>query len=144
MQTQALLPSGSASTTNAGARSSLTSVPIALVPVLVAAAAHAPFISSASNDMFGLESFTDMGKPRDMAKVFDTVEYAKWKSFRESEDSRYVGLTLPRFLGRLPYDPKEGTTVEGFNYVEDVSGTDHDKYLWCNTAYAFGARLTKA
>lgn len=110
----------------------------------VAAAAHAPFIAAASNDMFGLESFTDLGKPRDLAKVFDTVEYAKWKSFRESEDSRYVGLTLPRFLGRLPYDPKEGTTVEGFNYVEDVSGTDHDKYLWCNTAYAFGARLTQA
>ncbi len=110
----------------------------------VAAAAHAPFIAAASNNMFGLESFTDLGKPRDLAKVFDTIEYAKWKSFRESEDSRYVGLTMPRFLGRLPYDPKEGTTVEGFNYVEDVSGTDHDKYLWCNTAYAFGARLTQA
>ncbi|MGY0557407.1 type VI secretion system contractile sheath large subunit [Lysobacter sp. A421] len=110
----------------------------------VAAAAHAPFIAAASEDMFGLESFTDMGKPRDLAKVFDTVEYAKWKSFRDSEDSRYVGLTLPRFLGRLPYNPKDGTTVEGFNYVEDVGGNDHSQYLWCNTAYAFGARLTKA
>ncbi|HRO61381.1 MAG TPA: type VI secretion system contractile sheath large subunit [Burkholderiaceae bacterium] len=110
----------------------------------VAAAAHAPFIAAASHEMFGLEGFTDLGKPRDLAKVFDTIEYAKWKSFRDGEDSRYVGLTLPRFLGRLPYDPKEGTTVEGFNYVEDVSGTDHDKYLWCNTAYAFAARLTQA
>src|SRR5690606_18391664 len=110
----------------------------------VAAAAHAPFISAASEDMFGLESFTDLGKPRDLAKIFDTVEYAKWKSFRDSEDSRYVGLTLPRFLGRLPYNPKDGTTVEGFNYVEDVTGDDHSRYLWCNTAYAFGARLTKA
>ena len=110
----------------------------------VAAAAHAPFISSASHDMFGLESFTDMGKPRDMAKVFDTVEYAKWKSFRDSEDSRYVGLTLPRFLGRLPYNPKDGTTVEGFTFIEDVDGSNHDKYLWCNAAYAFGARLTRA
>ncbi|KGM55053.1 EvpB family type VI secretion protein [Lysobacter arseniciresistens ZS79] len=110
----------------------------------VAAAAHAPFISAASEDMFGLESFTEMGKPRDLAKVFDTVEYAKWKSFRDSEDSRYVGLTLPRFLGRLPYNPKDGTTVEGFNYVEDVAGDDHSSYLWCNTAYAFGARLTRA
>lgn len=110
----------------------------------VAAAAHAPFISAASEDMFGLESFTEMGKPRDMAKVFDTIEYAKWKSFRESEDSRYVGLTLPRFLGRLPYNPKDGTTVEGFNYVEEVDGNDHSRYLWCNTAYAFGARLTRA
>ena len=110
----------------------------------VAAASHAPFISAASSELFGLEAFTDLGKPRDLAKVFDTVEYAKWKSFRDSEDSRYVGLTLPRFLGRLPYNPKDGTTVEGFNFVEEVDGNDHSKYLWCNTAYAFGARLTRA
>lgn len=110
----------------------------------VAAAAHAPFIAAASPELLGLESFADLGKPRDLAKVFDTVEYAKWRSFRESEDSRYVGLTLPRFLGRLPYDPKEGSTVEGFNFVEDVDGTDHAKYLWCNAAWAFGARLTDA
>ena len=110
----------------------------------VAAAAHAPFISAASPELFGLETFTDMGKPRDLAKVFDTVEYAKWKSFRETEDSRYVGLTLPRFLGRLPYNPKDGTTTEGFNYVEEVDGSNHSKYLWVNAAYAFGARLTAA
>lgn len=110
----------------------------------VAAAAHAPFISAASEGMFGLETFTDLGKPRDLAKVFDTVEYAKWKSFRESEDSRYVGLTMPRFLGRLPYNPKDGTTVEGFNFVEEIEAADHSKFLWCNTAYAMGARLTQA
>lgn len=110
----------------------------------VAAAAHAPFISAASPELFGLEDFTDLGKPRDLAKVFDTVEYAKWKSFRDSEDSRYVGLTLPRFLGRLPYNPKDGTTVEGFNFVESVDGSHHDRYLWVNTAYAFAARLTAA
>ena len=110
----------------------------------VAAAAHAPFVSGASPELLGLETFTDLGKPRDLAKIFDTVEYAKWKSFREAEDSRYVGLTLPHFLGRLPYNPKDGTTVEGFNYVEDVNGTDHSKYLWVNAAYAFGARLTNA
>ena len=110
----------------------------------VAAAAHAPFIAAASPELLGLESFADLGKPRDLAKVFDTVEYAKWRSFRESEDSRYVGLTLPRFLGRLPYDPKEGSTVEGFNFVENVDGTDHSKYLWCNAVWAFGARLTSA
>lgn len=110
----------------------------------VAAAAHAPFISAADPSFLGLETFTDLGKPRDLAKVFDTVEYAKWKSFRDSEDSRYVALTLPRFLGRLPYDPVEGLPTEGFNFVEDVDGTDHSKYLWCNTAYAFGARLTNA
>ncbi|MEY4564720.1 MAG: EvpB family type secretion protein [Pseudomonadota bacterium] len=110
----------------------------------VAAAAHAPFISAASPELFGLESYTDLGKPRDLAKVFDTVEYAKWKSFRQSDDSRYVALTLPRFLGRLPYNPIDGTSTEGFNYVEDVDGSDHSKYLWVNTAYAFGARLTAA
>jgi type VI secretion system protein ImpC len=110
----------------------------------VAAASHAPFLSAASPELFGLESFTDLGKPRDLSKVFDTVEYAKWKSFRDSEDARYVGLTLPRFLGRLPFNPKDGLTTEGFNFVEDVTGTDHSKYLWVNTAYALGARLTAA
>jgi type VI secretion system protein ImpC len=110
----------------------------------VAAAAHAPFISAASPELFGLESYSELGKPRDLSKVFDTVEYAKWKSFRESEDSRYVGLTLPRFLGRLPFNPADGATVEGFNFVEDVDGTDHHKYLWCNAAYAFGTKLTAA
>ncbi len=110
----------------------------------VAAAAHAPFLSAASPEMFGLEGFTDLGKPRDMSKVFDTVEYAKWKSFRESEDARYVGLTVPRFLGRLPFSPKDGETVEGFNFVEDVDGSDHAKYLWINAAYAFATRLTAA
>jgi type VI secretion system protein ImpC len=110
----------------------------------VAAAAHAPFITAASPELFGLESFTDLGKPRDMSKVFDTVEYAKWKSFRESEDARYVGLALPRFLGRQPFDPKDGVTCEGFNFVERTDGTDHGKYLWVNASYAFATRLTNA
>lgn len=110
----------------------------------IAAAAHAPFIASAAPQLFGLDSYTDLGRPRDMGKVFDTVEYAKWKSFRESEDSRYVGLALPRFLGRLPYNPIDGEVTEGFNFVEDVDGTDHHKYLWCNAAFAFAARLTAA
>lgn len=110
----------------------------------IAAAAHAPFVSAASPELFGLESYSELSRPRDLSKVFDTVEYVKWKSFRESEDSRYVGLTLPRFLGRLPFNPRDGMTVEGFNFVEDVDGTDHHKYLWCNAAYAFGTKLTKA
>ncbi len=110
----------------------------------VAAAAHAPFISAASPEMFGLDSFTEMGRPRDLSKIFETAEYVKWRSFRESEDSRYVALTLPRFLGRLPYNPKDGTTVEGFNFVEDVSGADHSEYLWVNAAYSFATRLTDA
>ncbi|MDZ5456005.1 type VI secretion system contractile sheath large subunit [Azohydromonas lata] len=110
----------------------------------VAAAAHAPFICAASPELLGLDSFTDLGKPRDLSKIFDTVDYARWRSFRESEDARYVGLALPRFLGRLPFDPRDGSTVEGFNFVEDVDGSDHGKYLWINAAYALGARLTAA
>jgi type VI secretion system protein ImpC len=110
----------------------------------VAAASHAPFITSAAPELFGIESYSDLGKPRDLAKVFDTVEYAKWKSFRESDDARYVGLTLPRFLGRLPFHPVDGMTVDGFNFVEEVDGTDHRKYLWCNAAYAFATKLTTA
>ncbi len=109
----------------------------------VAAASHAPLISAASSQLFGLDTFTDLGKPRDLAKIFDTVEYAKWKSFRESDDSRYVGLMLPHMLGRLPYG-RETVPVEEFNFEEDVDGTDHSKYLWSNAAYAFGARLTDA
>lgn len=109
----------------------------------VAAGAHAPFITASAPELFGLESFEDIGKPRSLAKIFDTVEYAKWKSFRESEDSRYVGLVLPHVLGRLPYGP-DTVPVEAFNFKEEVDGTRHDKYLWTNAAYAYAARLTDA
>ncbi|MGE5488968.1 MAG: type VI secretion system contractile sheath large subunit [bacterium] len=109
----------------------------------VAAAAHAPFLTAASPEMFGLESFTSLDAPRDLAKIFDSTEYAKWKSFRQSEDSRYVGLCVPHVLSRLPYG-KETKPVEGFNYEEGVDGTDHSKYLWGNAAYALGARLTQS
>lgn len=109
----------------------------------VAAAAHAPFLSAASPEMMNMDSFTSVDAPRDMAKIFDSSEYAKWKSFRQSEDSRYVGLTLPRILMRLPYG-KGGITADGFNYEEGVDGTEHSKYLWSNAAYALGTRLTAA
>jgi type VI secretion system protein ImpC len=109
----------------------------------VAAAAHAPFFAAASSEMFNLTSFTEIGGPRDMAKVFDTTEYAKWKSFRQSEDSRYVGLCLPRTLGRLPYG-RATRPVEEFPFEEHVDGTDHAKYLWSNAAYALGTRLTNS
>ncbi len=109
----------------------------------VAAAAHAPFISAADPGLLSLENFTDLPNPRDLAKKFDSVDYAKWKSFRESEDSRYVGLVLPHILMRLPYGP-ETVPVEAFNYKEEVDGTDHSKYLWGNAAYAFATRLTDA
>jgi type VI secretion system protein ImpC len=109
----------------------------------VAASAHAPFLSAASPEMFNLDSFTSLDAPRDLAKVFDTTEYAKWKSFRQSEDSRYVALTGPRVLMRLPYG-KATKPVEEFAYEERVDGSDHNKYLWGNAAFALGAKLTAA
>jgi len=109
----------------------------------VAAASHAPFLSAASPAMFNFESFTELSGPRDLAKIFQSVEYAKWKSFRESEDSRYVGLCLPHVLMRLPYG-KDNVPVESFNFEEDCDGTDSKKFLWGNAAYVLGARLTDA
>ena len=109
----------------------------------VASSAHAPFLSAASPEMFNLESFTQLDAPRDLAKVFDTTEYAKWKSFRQSEDSRYVALTGPRVLMRLPYG-KATKPVDEFAYEERVDGSDHNKYLWGNAAFALGAKLTAA
>jgi len=109
----------------------------------VAAAAHAPFLSAASANMFGWDTFGEMTEVRDVSKIFDRTEYAKWRSFRESEDSRYVGLTLPHVLGREPYGAATKPT-ETFNFEEDVDGTDHKKYLWSNAAYALGVRLTEA
>jgi type VI secretion system protein ImpC len=109
----------------------------------VAAAAHAPFLTAASPNLLNLNSFSNLGDPRDLAKVVNTVEFAKWKSFRESEDSRYVGLALPRILMRLPYG-KDTTPVEGFDFEEGVDGSNHSSYLWGNAAYALGARLTNA
>ena len=109
----------------------------------VAAAAHAPFVSAASADLLGLASYTQLDQPRDMAKAFETTEYAKYRSFRESDDSRYVGLCLPHILMRLPYG--EATApVEAFRFEEDVDGTQHEKYLWGNAAWAFGTRLTES
>ncbi|HMT09131.1 MAG TPA: type VI secretion system contractile sheath large subunit [Pyrinomonadaceae bacterium] len=109
----------------------------------VAAAAHAPFISAASAGMFGWDSFSEMSEVRDVSKIFDRTEYMKWRSFRESEDSRYVGLTIPHVLMREPYGAATKPT-ETFRFEEDVDGRDHKKYLWGNAAYAMGTRLTEA
>ncbi len=109
----------------------------------VAAAAHAPFISGASPRLFAMDSFTELGIPRDMAKIFESTELIKWRSFRDSEDSRYVALVLPHILLRLPYGP-ETVPVEGFNFREDVDGRDHRRYLWGNPAWALAQRITNA
>ncbi|HEU4628441.1 MAG TPA: type VI secretion system contractile sheath large subunit [Gemmatimonadaceae bacterium] len=109
----------------------------------VAASAHAPFLTAASHEMFNLTSYAELDAPRDLAKVFDTTEYAKWKAFRQSEDARYVALTAPRMLLREPYGAAT-VPVEAFAFEEHVDGTDHDKYLWGNAAWALGARVTQA
>src|ERR1043165_7278802 len=109
----------------------------------VAAAAHAPFVGGTAPKMFGMDDFTELSKPRDLAKIFSTPEYAQWKSFRESPDSRYVALGMPRVLARLPYG-KQFKTIDEFEYEEAVDGTQHDKYLWMNAAWAYAARVTDA
>lgn len=109
----------------------------------VAAGAHAPFLTAADPGLMNMESFTQLGEPRDLGKVFDSTEYAKWKSFRQSEDARYVGLALPHILMRLPYG-QDTKPIDEFSYEEAVDGTDHSKYLWGNAAWALGARLTQA
>jgi type VI secretion system protein ImpC len=111
----------------------------------VAAAAHAPFIAAASPDLFDMDSFTQLSDPRDLSKIFESKEAGmiKWRSFRNSEDSRYVALALPHILMRLPYGAST-KPVEGFNFEEDVTGKVHEKYLWGNAAYALGQRIADA
>ncbi len=108
---------------------------------MVAAAAHAPFITGTSPEMFGMDTFTQMPDPRDLAKIFDknNPENTKWLSFRDSEDARFVALTLPHTLRRLPYG--DDNPVEEFNYQETIDG-EHDNYLWGNAAYDYAGRLT--
>ena len=105
----------------------------------VACMAHAPFIASAGPQFFGLESFTGMPNLKDLKDHFGGPQFAKWQSFRESEDARYMALTVPRFLLRTPYDPLENP-VKTFVYKETVANS-HEHYLWGNTAYAFASRL---
>jgi len=109
----------------------------------VAAAAHAPLISAASPLLFGWDDFTELRKHRDLSTIFEGDDSITWRTFRETEDSRYVALTLPHVLMRLPYGP-DTVPVKGFNFKEEVDGTEHSKYLWGNAAYALAARITNA
>ena len=116
----------------------------------IAAASFAPFISSAGPGMFGFESHEELTKPRDLEKIFESIEYAKWRSFRDSEDARFVTLTMPRVLARTPYGAAT-SPVEEFNFEEgelDANGQpapmDHKEFCWMNAAYVMGARLTDA
>lgn len=109
----------------------------------IASAAHAPFISSADPSIMNLDSWQDLSNPRDLTKIFSTPEYAAWRSFRESDDSRYVALTLPRVLSRVPYGP-DTNAVEGFNFVEDTGSGNSERYNWMNAAYAMGVNINRS
>ena len=116
----------------------------------IAAGAFAPFISAAGPGMFGFDSYTELAKPRDLAKIFESVDYAKWRSFRDSEDARFVSLVMPRTLARLPYGAAT-KPIDEFDYEEapfDEAGAakaqEHNDYCWMNAAYAMGTRLTNA
>ncbi|ADT89365.1 type VI secretion system contractile sheath large subunit [Vibrio sp. Vb2880] len=104
------------------------------------AMAHAPFISSVGPQFFGIDSFEELPNIKDIKSTFESPKYTKWRALRESEDARYIGLTAPRFLLRVPYDPTENP-IKSFNYSENVSQS-HEHYLWGNTAFAFATRLT--
>lgn len=108
----------------------------------IGAAAHAPFIASASPGLLGMESWQELSNPRDLGKLFDATDYAAWRSFRSSNDSRYIALTAPRFLGRITYGAKTDP-VDEFDFEEETGG-EHGKHLWVNSAYAMGARVTEA
>src|ERR1700737_3390807 len=109
----------------------------------IASAAHAPFIAGAAPTVMNMDTWRELSDPRDLTKIFQTPEYAPWRSLRDSEDSRYIGLAMPRYLSRIPYGVKT-SPVEEFAFEEDVEGADHNKYVWSNSAFAMGTNITRA
>src|SRR5258706_7893849 len=109
----------------------------------VAASAHAPFIAAASPTLMQMGSWQELANPRDLTKIFTTPEYASWRSMRSSEDARYVGLAMPRFLARLPYGAKT-SPVEEFNFEEETAGGEHGAYAWANSAYAMAVNINRS
>ena len=109
----------------------------------IAAAAHSPFIAATAPTLMNMDSWQQLGDPRDLTKIFQTPEYAPWRSLRDSEDSRFVALTMPRFLSRLPYGAKT-SPVDDFDFEEDTEGADHSKYCWSNSAFTMGVNINRA
>ncbi|HVS76899.1 MAG TPA: type VI secretion system contractile sheath large subunit, partial [Steroidobacteraceae bacterium] len=109
----------------------------------VAAAAHAPFIAAAAPSLMGMDSWQQLANPRDLAKIFGAPDYAAWRSLRESDDAKYVGLAMPRFLARLPYGAKT-SPVEEFDFEEETGAGDHSKYTWANSAYAMAVNVNRS
>lgn len=109
----------------------------------VCAAAHAPFIAAAAPTVMQMDSWNELANPRDLTKIFLTPEYAAWRSLRESDDSRYIGLAMPRFLARLPYGAKT-CPVEEFDFEEETEAADSRKYVWANSAYAMAVNINRS
>jgi len=109
----------------------------------ISAAAHTPFIAAAAPSVMQMDSWQELSNPRDLTKIFQTPEYAAWRTLRESEDSRYIGLAMPRFLARLPYGAKTDP-VDEFDFEEDTEGAYHNKYTWANSAYAMATNINRA
>ena len=107
------------------------------------AAAHAPFIAGTSPNVMQMDSWQELANPRDLTKIFTTPEYAGWRSLRESDDARYIGLAMPRFLARIPYGAKT-SPVEEFDFEEDTGAADHNRYTWANAAYAMATNITRS
>ena len=109
----------------------------------VAAAAHAPFIAGAGPTLMGMDSWQELANPRDLAKIFGAPDYAAWRSLRESDDAKYIGLAMPRFLARLPYGAKTNP-VEEFEFEEETTGGQHSHYAWSNAAYAMAVNVNRS
>ncbi len=109
----------------------------------VSAAAHTPFIAGASPTVMQMDSWQELANPRDLTKIFTTPEYAAWRSLRESDDARYIGLAMPRYLARLPYGAKT-SPVEAFDFEEDTGSADHSRYTWSNAAYAMAVNINRS
>jgi type VI secretion system protein ImpC len=109
----------------------------------IAAAAHAPFIAGAGPSLMGMDSWQQLANPRDLSKIFSAPDYAAWRSLRDSEDAKYVGLAMPRFLARLPYGART-SPVEEFDFEEHTGSGDHSKYTWANSAYAMAVNVNRS
>ena len=109
----------------------------------ISAASHAPFIAGAAPSVLNMNSWQELNEPRDLTKIFGTPDYASWRSLRDAEDSRYIGLAMPRFLARLPYGPETDPVAE-FHFEEDTASGDHSKYTWANSAYAMAVNINRA
>jgi len=109
----------------------------------ISSAAHCPFIVGAAPSLMQMGSWQELANPRDLTKIFGTAEYAAWRSLRDSEDSKYIGMAMPRFLARLPYGAKT-SPVEEFAFEEITGNGDHSKYTWANASYAMAVNINRS